>query len=140
MSSIPRDALKTSASKPGVIWVASSKLRALARAITSWGSEISAGGVFFVSGDTREVRTVEDRVLQRPGLEQGRLAPDLGDNIFTLREHVPNRCTRRANFSPVTGTPGATQMTKFGHMTPRGHVVRRFFRMGHRLQPVAGSR
>src|SRR6202021_569850 len=43
MSSMPREALKTSASKPGVIGVASSRLSALARAITSRGSEMSAG-------------------------------------------------------------------------------------------------
>src|ERR1019366_5737835 len=43
MSSMPRKALKTSASKPGVIGVASSRLNALARAITSCGSEMSAG-------------------------------------------------------------------------------------------------
>jgi len=43
MSSIPREALNTSASKPGVIGVPSSTLKALARAITSSGSEMSAG-------------------------------------------------------------------------------------------------
>ena len=43
MSSIPRDALNTRASNPGVIGVPSSALRALARATTSCGSEMSAG-------------------------------------------------------------------------------------------------
>src|SRR5258707_1007294 len=43
MSSMPREALKTSASKPGVMGVANSRLNALARAITSCGSEMSAG-------------------------------------------------------------------------------------------------
>ena len=43
MSSIPRDALKTNASKPGKIGVDSSTLRAAARAITSCASEMSAG-------------------------------------------------------------------------------------------------
>src|SRR5450759_4270980 len=45
MSSIPREALKTNASKPGVIGVPSSTLNALARAITSCGSEMSAAEV-----------------------------------------------------------------------------------------------
>src|SRR5450759_741546 len=42
MSSIPREALNTRASKPGVIVAPSSMLSALARATTSCGSEISA--------------------------------------------------------------------------------------------------
>src|SRR5580698_9866520 len=49
MSSIPRDALKTKASKPGVIGVPSSRLSASARAITSCGSEISAGVILFIT-------------------------------------------------------------------------------------------
>ena len=49
MSSIPREALKTNASKPGVIVVPSSALRALARAITSCGSEMSAGVILFIT-------------------------------------------------------------------------------------------
>ena len=49
MSSIPREALKTSASKPGVIVVASSMLNALARAISSCGSEMSAGVILFIT-------------------------------------------------------------------------------------------
>src|SRR6187399_3292866 len=49
MSSMPRDALKTSASKPGVIGVASSRLSAAARAITSCGSEMSAGVILFIT-------------------------------------------------------------------------------------------
>ena len=49
MSSIPREALKTKASKPGVIGVPSSMLNALARAITSCGSEMSAGVMVFIT-------------------------------------------------------------------------------------------
>ena len=49
MSSIPREALNTSASKPGVIVVPSSALKALARAITSCGSEMSAGVILFIT-------------------------------------------------------------------------------------------
>src|ERR1039457_1423193 len=98
MSSMPREALKTSASKPGVIGVASSSLNALARAITSCGSEMSAGGGLFfppagaqprtpsrlalgaafevleaafgVGGNVREVGAVEVRALQRPCFKQ----------------------------------------------------------------------
>src|SRR4029079_7912836 len=49
MSSIPREALNTNASKPGLIGVPSSALSALARAITSWGSEMSAGVIWFIT-------------------------------------------------------------------------------------------
>jgi hypothetical protein len=49
MSSIPREALKTNASKPGVIVVASSALSTLARAMTSCGSEMSAGVFLFIT-------------------------------------------------------------------------------------------
>src|SRR3569623_116469 len=49
MSSMPREALNTRASKPGVIGVPSSTLSALARAISSSGSEISAGVIRFVT-------------------------------------------------------------------------------------------
>ena len=44
---MPRDALKTSASSPGAIGVPSSTLSAFARAITSCGSEMSAGVMVF---------------------------------------------------------------------------------------------
>ena len=47
MSSIPREALNTSASKPGEIGVASSALRPPARSISSSGSEMSAGVILF---------------------------------------------------------------------------------------------
>src|SRR5476649_304074 len=93
MSSIPREALKTRASKPGVMVVASSALNAVARATTSCGSEMSAGVILFITSaavyqhplgadvedlddalgvgrDAREVRAVENRPLQRPRLEQ----------------------------------------------------------------------
>ena len=49
MSSMPREALNTSASKPGAIGVPSSRLNALARAITSCGSEMSAGVILFIT-------------------------------------------------------------------------------------------
>src|ERR1700722_15774225 len=49
MSSIPREALNTRASKPGVIGVPSSTLSALARAISSCGSEMSAGVILFIT-------------------------------------------------------------------------------------------
>src|SRR5471032_845661 len=49
MSSIPREALNTRASKPGVIGVPSSTLSASARAITSWGSDMSAGVILFIT-------------------------------------------------------------------------------------------
>ena len=63
-----------------------------------------------VGGDAREVGAVENRVLQRSRLEQGRFAPDLGDDIHraggilgnggivVLRRHTAfSRCTDRAN-------------------------------------------
>jgi len=46
---MPRDALNTNASKPGVIFVPSSALSALARATTSCGSEMSAGVILFIT-------------------------------------------------------------------------------------------
>ncbi len=49
MSSIPREALNTSASNPGAIGVASSRLSAFARAISSCGSEMSAGVILFIT-------------------------------------------------------------------------------------------
>jgi hypothetical protein len=49
MSSIPREALKTRASKPGAIAVPSSTLSAMARAMTSSGSEMSAGVILFIT-------------------------------------------------------------------------------------------
>jgi hypothetical protein len=49
MSSIPREALKTRASKPGAIGVPNSTLNAAARATASSGSEISAGVTLFVT-------------------------------------------------------------------------------------------
>src|ERR1035438_10003334 len=49
MSSMPREALKTKAWKPGVMVVASSALNASARAMTSCGSEISAGVILFIN-------------------------------------------------------------------------------------------
>ena len=49
MSSMPREALNTSASKPGVIGVSSSALSASARTITSCGSDMSAGVILFVT-------------------------------------------------------------------------------------------
>src|ERR1019366_2872971 len=46
---MPRDALNTNASKPGVIFVPSSALSALARATTSCGSEMSAGVILLIT-------------------------------------------------------------------------------------------
>ncbi len=51
MSSIPREALKTSASKPGVIGVPSSMLNAFARTISSSGSEMAAGVILFITSE-----------------------------------------------------------------------------------------
>ena len=102
---MPRDALKTSASNPGVISVSQLQLSAAARAISSCGSEISAGVILLidvgggvtqhalradvenldhallVGGDAGEIGAVEDRVLQGAGLEGCRRA--LGNR------HVP---------------------------------------------------
>ena len=49
MSSIPREALNTSASNPGVIEADSSALSAWARATSSCGSEMSAGVMVFIT-------------------------------------------------------------------------------------------
>ncbi len=49
MSSIPREALKLRASKPGAIVVASSRLKASARAITSCRSCMSLGLIRFTT-------------------------------------------------------------------------------------------
>ena len=49
MSSMPREALNTSASKPGVIGVSSSTLSVAARAISSCGSEMSAGVILLTT-------------------------------------------------------------------------------------------
>ena len=46
---MPREALNTKASNPGEIGVASSTLKALARAMTSCGSEMSAGVILFIT-------------------------------------------------------------------------------------------
>src|SRR5664280_120198 len=100
MSSMPRLALKTSASKPGAIGVSSSALSSAARLMSSAGSEISAGGdpvhdiegviaqhrlgahveelddPPLVGGHLPEVRALEDGVRQRAaGL-------DLFDAVF----------------------------------------------------------
>src|SRR4051794_24601690 len=103
MSSIPRDALNTRASKSGVIMVASSTLKALARATTSCGSENIRGrnlvhhfvggkaqhplgpdieqlnDALLVGGDARKVGTVENRVLQSPRFEQTRSTTPLSE-------------------------------------------------------------
>src|ERR1039457_5200328 len=111
MSSIPREALKTSASKPGVIVVASSALNSPARAITSCGSEISAGVILFITsiaveanlplaadvedlknalrigGDAREVGAIKYRALQGARLEQ-RLFRLLARGVIGADQHV----------------------------------------------------
>src|ERR1700730_4719276 len=98
MSSIPREALNTRASKPGVMGGASSTLSSLAPGISSCGSEVGrrdlvhhiGSGVaqhplgadvedlsdtLRVGGDTREVGAVENRALQSAGFKQHFLAP-----------------------------------------------------------------
>ncbi len=97
---MPREALNTSASKPGAIWVSNSSPKAGARAISAWGAKYRWGdfvyhlkpGVakhafsphvedldhaFSVGGDAGKVGTVEDGTLQRFGASQG-LLPVLG--------------------------------------------------------------
>src|SRR5918994_137896 len=110
MSSMPQDALNTSASKPGVMDVASSTLRALARLISSCGSEMSAGVILFmtfgggvpqhplgadvenlddapgVGGDAGEIGTVEDRALQRASFQQRFCVAHLAADIVRFRE------------------------------------------------------
>ena len=105
MSSMPREALKTSASKPGVIGVASSRLKCfgardhflrignvgrsdlihhLDRRVAqhALGADVEElNDAFFVGGDAREIGAVKNRVLQRAGLEQRRFAPDLRDDV-----------------------------------------------------------
>ena len=100
MSSMPREALNTSASKPGVIGVAELDAQRLGARDHSCGSEMSAGVILFdhlgggvaehalgadvedlddalrVGGDAGEIGAVEDRVLQGAGLEQRLLAAD----------------------------------------------------------------
>ena len=97
MSSIPRDALNTRASKPGVIVVPGSTLSAAARAISflrigdvGWRELVHHFGrrvaehplgadvedlddALRVGGDAGEVGAVEDRALQGPRLEHGLL-------------------------------------------------------------------
>ncbi len=102
MSSISREALKASASKPGEIGVASSTLsdaRALhhllrivdvarAQAVDDVGRPVAQHALgadveelddaFLVGGDDREVGAGEDRVLQRARLEERGRAPQVG--------------------------------------------------------------
>ena len=116
MSSMPRYALKTSASKPGVIVVPSSALKAFARAMTSCGSEMSAGVILFdhlggrvaehalgpdvedlndallVGGDAREVGAVENGVLQGACLEQ-RLFCLFARGIIGADQQIADDCT-----------------------------------------------
>ena len=103
MSSMPREALNTNASKPGVIGVAEFDAQCLGArdhflrignvgrgdlvqdvggrvAQHALGADIEyLNDALLVGGDTREVGAVENRVLQGPGFKQGLLAPDLGD-------------------------------------------------------------
>ena len=104
MSSIPREALKTSASKPGVIGVPSSALEGLGAGdhllrvgdvgrgdpVHHLGGRIAQHALgadvedlddaLLVGGDAREVGAVEDGALQRPGFEQRLFRPlALGD-------------------------------------------------------------
>src|ERR1700688_4666848 len=100
MSSMPREALKTKASKPGVIGVESStqglgprdhflRIGNIGRrdlvhdvdgrvAQHAFRADVEdLDDALRVRGDTREVGAVENCVLQGPGLEQGLLASDL---------------------------------------------------------------
>src|SRR6187397_496892 len=138
ISSMPREALKTSASKPGVIGVPSSTLSALARAITSCGSEMSAGVMVHhfrgrvaqhplgadvedlndavrVGGDAREIHAVENRGLQGPRFTQRFLAPDLVANFLGADDVVGKR----------------------GGVDPCGHIV--ILRPGVPCRPVLMS-
>ena len=105
MSSMPREALNTSASKPGVIGVPSSTLKRLGARdhflrignvgrrdlVHHFGGRVAQhplgadvedlDDALRVGGDAREVGAVENRALQRPRLEQGCFATDLGDDF-----------------------------------------------------------
>ena len=105
MSSIPREALKTSAWKPGVMVVAefgAQRHRAgdhflrigdIGRrdlvhhvggrvAQHALGADIEdLNHAFLVGGDTREVGAIENRVLQGPRFQQSLFAAHLGDDI-----------------------------------------------------------
>ncbi len=107
MSSMPREALKTSASKPGVMRGPELDAQRLGARdhflrvgkvgrgvlVHDLGCRVAQHAfcadvenlddALRVGGDTREVGAVEYGVLQGPGLEQGFLAPDLG----ALRPH-----------------------------------------------------
>ena len=110
MSSIPREALKTRASKPGVIGVPSSTLSALARAISflrignigrrdlvhhvggrvakhPLGADVEdLNDALRVSGDAREVGAVEDRALQGPRLELGANEQIADDGVLRVAQ------------------------------------------------------
>src|SRR5512132_2782672 len=104
MSSIPREALKASASKPGAMVVASSRLNACARAhllrvmnvartylVDDFGGAVAQHALgadveqlddaLLVGGDDREIGAGEDRVLQRSRLEQCVLAAHVGGAV-----------------------------------------------------------
>ena len=105
MSSMPREALKTSASKPGVIGGCELEAQRLGArdhflrigdvgrgdlvhhvggrvAQHALGADIEdLNDAFLVGGDAREVGAVENRVLQGPRFEQSLFAADLGDDI-----------------------------------------------------------
>ena len=102
MSSIPREALKASASKPGAMVVAELEAQCLrarrhflrvvdvARAdlVDDFGGAVAQHALgadveqlddaFLVGGDDREIGAGQDRVLQRAGLEQCVLAAHVG--------------------------------------------------------------
>ena len=105
MSSIPREALKTRASKPGVIGVPSSSAQGFGAGDDFLGIGDVGGGdlvhhlgrgvaqhalgadvedlddALGVGGDAGEVGAVEDRALQGARLEQRLFAPDFGDDL-----------------------------------------------------------
>ena len=96
---MPRDALNTSASNPGVMVVPNSTLSARARTISSCGSEMSAGVIRFMTSsatvaehalgadvedlddafrvgrDAREVGAVEDRALEGAAVSSASVRP-----------------------------------------------------------------
>ena len=105
MSSIPREALKTSASKPGrdrgaeldaqrlgardhFLRIGDVGRRDLVHHVGGRVAQHALGAdvedlddALRVGGDAREVGAVEDRVLQGPRFEQRLLAPDFGADI-----------------------------------------------------------
>src|SRR5476649_2379334 len=79
---MPREALNANASKPGVIVVPSSTLSALARAITSCGSEMSAGVILFITS-----AAVYPSMRSAPTLKICDRGAELDAERFGARDH-----------------------------------------------------